>query len=112
MLPKGACVTDEPNLRVQHSPMLSSGYTREQRRKSYKGKENQSLLQELQSEFSSKLQKFDRTKIFRKHIRRVVVAVYKEYSSVSSGYDFPDIMVTDVNVLRLLLSDRIRGYED
>ena len=31
MRPKGACVTDESNLRVQHSPMLSSGYAREQK---------------------------------------------------------------------------------
>jgi len=111
MRPKGACVTDESNLQVQHSPMLSSGYAREQKRKSQKRKD-QPLLQEFQPELPSKLQEFDRTKILCKHVRRVIVAIYKEHLSIVLGYDFPDIMIADVDMLRASFGDRIRCYKD
>ena len=63
----------------------------------------------FQAEHGSKLKELHRPKVLSQQIRRIVITIDEVDFSQAAVNDLANIVVPDIDVLRSLFSDRIRG---
>ena len=63
----------------------------------------------FQAEHGSKLEELHRTQVFSQQIRGIVITIDEVDFCQAAVNDLANIVVPDINVLRSLFSDRIRG---
>ena len=66
----------------------------------------------FQAEHGSKLEELHRTQVLSQQIRGIIITIDEVDFCQAAVNDLADIVVPDVNVLRSLFSDRIRGDEN
>ena len=66
----------------------------------------------FQAEHSSKLKELHRTQVFSQQIRGIVITIDEVNFCQAVVNDLANVVVPDVDVLRSLFSDRIRGDKD
>ena len=63
----------------------------------------------LQAEHGSKLEELHRTQVLRQQIRGIVITIDEVDFCQAAVNDLANIVIPDIDVLRSLFSDRIRG---
>ena len=66
----------------------------------------------FQAEHSSKLKELHGTQVLSQQIRGIVITIDEVDFCQAAVNDLANIVIPDVNVLRSLFSDRIRGDKD
>ena len=66
----------------------------------------------FQAEHGSKLEELHRTQVFSQQIRGIVITIDEVDFCQAAVNDLANVVVPDVDVLRSLFSDRVRGDEN
>ena len=66
----------------------------------------------FQAEHGSKLKELHRTQVLSQQIRRIVITIDEVDFCQAAVNDLANVVVPDIDVLRSLFSDRIRGDKD
>ena len=67
---------------------------------------------EFQAEHGSKLKELDGSQVFRQQIHGIVITIDEVDFCQAVVNDLVNVVIPDINVLRLLFSDWIRGDKD
>ena len=66
----------------------------------------------FQAEHGSKLEELHRTQVFSQQIRGIIITIDEVDFCQATVNDLANVVIPDIDVLRLLFSDRIRGNKN
>ena len=66
----------------------------------------------FQAKHSSKLKELNGSQVFRQQIHRIVITIDEVNFCQAAVNDLANVVIPDINVLRSLFSDRVRGDKD